>query len=96
MEIRRFIFNLLSENTLILSGMPGKCVIVDPGFNSPEERGTLLDYLSTASLIPDAVLLTHGHMDHVYGVAELQRLYGMPVYMSDADWPVLEYFQLVA
>lgn len=96
MEIRRFIFNLLSENTLILSGMPGKCVIVDPGFNSPEERGTLLDYLSTASLVPEAVLLTHGHMDHVYGVAELQRLYGMPVYMSDADWPVLEYFQRVA
>lgn len=96
MDIRRFIFNLLSENTLVVSGMPGRCAIVDPGFNSPAERDTLLDYLSSASLVPDAVLLTHGHMDHVYGVAELQRLYNLPVYMSDADWPVLKYFQRVA
>ncbi|MBO4476142.1 MAG: MBL fold metallo-hydrolase [Bacteroidales bacterium] len=96
MDIRRFIFNPLSENTLIVSGVLGKCVVVDPGFLDSSERDSLLDYLKGNGLVPEAVLLTHGHMDHVYGVAALQRLYGMPVYMSGADWPVLNYFQKAA
>ncbi len=96
MEIRRFVVNRLSENTLVVKGAPGRCVVVDPGFETDEEREKVLGYMRLEGLVPEAVLLTHGHMDHMYGVAELQRLYGIPVYMSDDDKPVVDYFQRVA
>lgn len=95
MDIRRFIFNMLSENTLVVSGAPGRCAVIDPGFLEESEQKALLDCLGALGLTPEAVLLTHGHMDHVYGVAALQRMYGIPVYMSGEDKPVLEYFQRV-
>ena len=44
---------------------------------------------------PAAVLLTHGHMDHIYGVAELQRRFGIPVYMSPEDIKTMEYYDRV-
>lgn len=96
MDIRRFIFNPLSENTLIVSGVPGKCAVIDPGYDGPEEREALLGFLRREGLVPDAILITHGHNDHVCGAADLQQLYGIPVYMSAADWPVLRYFQRIA
>ena len=95
MDIRRFIFNMLSENTLVVIGAPGRCVVVDPGFLEESERNAFLDYLRSHSLKPEAILLTHSHMDHTYGVAELQRLFGAPVYMSEADKGVLSYFQRI-
>ncbi len=96
MDIRRFVVGRLSENTLIVSGAPGRCIVIDPGFETPEEGGRILEYMRAGGLVPEAILLTHGHMDHMYGVAQLVRLYGVPVYMSDADKPVVEYFQRVS
>ena len=95
MDIRRFIFNMLSENTLAVTGAPGRCVVIDPGFLEESERESVLGYLDRNGLVPEAVLLTHGHIDHCYGVSALQQMFSIPVYMSEADWPVLEYFQRV-
>ena len=36
------------------------------------------------------MLLTHGHLDHIGGAAELQRRYGIPVYMNEDDRKVIE------
>lgn len=85
MEIRKFICNMISENCYVLS--EGKCcLIVDPGFYGPKELKGLYDYLSASSLIPEAILLTHGHFDHVLATKQLQdRFDGIPVYMSPAD-----------
>lgn len=93
MEIFRFVVNRLEENTLIVTGEGRRCVVVDPGFLERGETDAVLGFLETKGLTPDAVLLTHGHMDHIYGVAALQRRYGMPVYLSGLDKPVMEYFR---
>ncbi|MFZ1873242.1 MAG: hydroxyacylglutathione hydrolase [Chania sp.] len=54
----------------LLDNQQGHCVIVDPGDARP-----VLEALTRLQLIPDAILLTHHHRDHVGGVAELVAQY---------------------
>ncbi|AHG21325.1 hydroxyacylglutathione hydrolase [Chania multitudinisentens RB-25] len=54
----------------LLDNQQGHCVIVDPGEAKP-----VLDVLARQQLIPDAILLTHHHRDHVGGVAEIVAQY---------------------
>ena len=95
MEIYRFIVNPLEENTFVVQGLPGRCIIVDPGCYSAAEQERIKAFLKARALRPEAILLTHGHMDHIYGVADLQREFDIPVYMSPADKPVVTYFRRI-
>lgn len=53
-------------NCYVLAPAPGEeCVVVDPGIGIEE---TLREVLATHRLRPAAVLLTHGHVDHVWSV----------------------------
>ena len=53
-------------NCYVLAPAPGEeCVVVDPGIGIEE---TLRAVLTEHRLRPAAVLLTHGHLDHVYSV----------------------------
>jgi glyoxylase-like metal-dependent hydrolase (beta-lactamase superfamily II) len=53
-------------NCYVLAPGPGEaCVVVDPGIGVEQ---TLRDVLAEHRLKPAAVLLTHGHIDHVYSV----------------------------
>ena len=55
-----------ATNCYILATAAGEeCLIVDPGIGV-EDR--ISDVLAEHRLRPAAVLLTHGHLDHVYSV----------------------------
>lgn len=47
--------------------------VVDPSFCSPFEFQALVDYLENQKAVLKHVLLTHGHPDHVIGVAETMK-----------------------
>ena len=57
------------------------CAVIDPG----DESNTILDYLEDMHLKCEAILLTHGHYDHVGAVETLHEETGALVYMHAAD-----------
>ena len=58
-----------------------ECVLIDPG----DESNTILDYLEANRLKCRAILLTHGHYDHVGAVDAIARETGATVYMNERD-----------
>ncbi len=63
-----------------------ECVVVDPGQDAT--RG-VADLLREHRLKPVAVLLTHGHIDHVWSVAPVCGAHDVPAYVHPADRPML-------
>ena len=57
------------------------CVVIDPGY----EPEIILSYLSEKGLTLRAILLTHGHFDHVGAVRELAAQTDCRVYLNPKD-----------
>ena len=82
MKITTFILGLLSNNTYLVENEEKKsCFVVDPS----TESSKLTDYIDGNNLKLDGILLTHGHFDHIGGVACLKEKYGAKVYMHKMD-----------
>ena len=77
MEILTLPLGMLSANCYIVSEGED-CVLIDPGAQ-PE---MLDDFLKQHHKTPRAVLLTHGHFDHVGAVEAFREL---PVYLHPGD-----------
>jgi glyoxylase-like metal-dependent hydrolase (beta-lactamase superfamily II) len=70
-------------NCYILAPAPGEeCLIVDPGVGV---AGQLSELLREHRLSPAAVLLTHGHFDHVYSVTPVCSSAGAAAYIHGED-----------
>ena len=64
----------------------GRALVIDPG----QEPDRILALLRDKGWEPAAVLLTHGHFDHVNAIPGLLRAVpGLPVYVAEADAAVL-------
>lgn len=70
-------------NCFVIATGPGsECLVVDPGQGA---ASPLRDVLAEHRLRPVAVLLTHGHIDHVWSVAPVAAGYGIPAYIHPDD-----------
>jgi hydroxyacylglutathione hydrolase len=68
------------------SRLADEAVVVDPG----GEAGELRLQLASAGARCAAILITHGHWDHLGGVADLAEGTGAPVYMAEDERALLE------
>jgi glyoxylase-like metal-dependent hydrolase (beta-lactamase superfamily II) len=60
-------------------------LIIDPG----AEAETVTYWIDEFGLKPEAILLTHGHGDHIAAVAKLKKQYDIPVYIGAGDEELL-------
>jgi hydroxyacylglutathione hydrolase len=67
---------------LVAPGAGEQCVIVDPGKDSVPG---IEQMLQEHRLSPVAVLLTHGHIDHVWSVVPVCGVKGIPAYLHPED-----------
>jgi hydroxyacylglutathione hydrolase len=76
-----------AANCYVLAADAGEaCVVVDPGQDAEEPLASLL---SEHRLTPVAVLLTHGHIDHVFSVAPVCDGHDVPAWIHPEDRALL-------
>jgi len=74
---------MLACNCYVLAPHAGSdAIVVDPGQRA---MGTLRRILDENRLTPAAVLLTHGHVDHIWSAQKVADTYGCPVFIHPAD-----------
>ena len=86
MKIYRQEVGMLATNCYLAANEELKeGVIVDPGADCE----AILDMVAQADVKVVAILLTHGHSDHIGALSELRNATGAPVYISKEDEPCL-------
>jgi glyoxylase-like metal-dependent hydrolase (beta-lactamase superfamily II) len=63
------------------------CVIVDPGYLVSDDVN---EAVAQHNLTPEAILISHGHVDHTASGPALAVKYDIPVYIHQADAPQLD------
>ncbi|MGN6174953.1 MAG: MBL fold metallo-hydrolase, partial [Streptosporangiaceae bacterium] len=87
MLVAGFPVGSFAANCYVVAPGPGEeCVIIDPGQDA--EAG-IADILATHQLKPVAVMLTHGHIDHVWSVVPVCGARGIPAYIHPSDRALL-------
>ncbi|MDO4797525.1 MAG: MBL fold metallo-hydrolase [Coriobacteriales bacterium] len=76
--MRQYVVGPLQTNCYVLIDGDA-CLVVDPGASGAELADALAD------LRVEGIVATHGHHDHVGGVAALKRKTGAPFAISQAD-----------
>ncbi|MBP9819635.1 MBL fold metallo-hydrolase [Candidatus Woesebacteria bacterium] len=80
--ITRLVLGQLDTNCYLLTDKDTQeTIIVDPA----DSAETIIDYLTQQKYQPTAIVLTHGHFDHVLGLLELKLAYDLPVFMHPDD-----------
>lgn len=83
MFVLQFPAGSFTTNAYVIATEPGAgCLIVDPGQRS---QATIRSLIRRHRLTPEAVLLTHGHMDHTWDAVPLCRELDIPAYIHPDD-----------
>jgi glyoxylase-like metal-dependent hydrolase (beta-lactamase superfamily II) len=81
-----FTVGAIQENCYLLrADGADKALLIDPG----DEAERLQAAMSELGVEPEAILLTHTHIDHIGAVAPIARATGVPVYCPRAELMVL-------
>lgn len=81
MNLHRLTVGPLQTNCYLVADESGVCAVIDPG----DEPEMILAYAREHGLRICAVLLTHGHFDHVGGVRAIAQATACPVWMHEKD-----------
>lgn len=86
LAIRMMVLGPVQTNCYFLINEDTKEVlIVDPA----DRAQKIIEWINSEGLKPTAILLTHGHFDHIMGVAGVKKEYNIPIYASKDEVEVL-------
>lgn len=87
MKMERFVLGPLSTNCYLIENEETKeLVIIDPA-SCPKN---LREHIEELGYTPKAILLTHGHFDHVMGIDKFVQEYDIPVYLHEDEVQILK------
>lgn len=84
MTITSFTFNPFSTNCYLVESA-GELVVIDPSNQAEAEHLRLIDAIEERDASLSRILLTHAHIDHIFGCARLCRHFnvGIEVHASE-------------
>ena len=86
MLVDRVIAPYFETNCWILAtGVGQECVIVDPGIAKPNLVKDIIEKVSEHNLKPVGILITHGHLDHIFSVLPLTKQAPMRTFITGDD-----------
>ena len=85
MNVVKFVFNPIQENTYIVWDDTKECIVVDAGNLSAREDKVLAEFIEEQGLKPVLAVNTHCHFDHILGVEFVRSTYGAKFAASSAD-----------
>ena len=87
MRLLHYIVGPIQTNCYVLVSDKDEGIVIDPGASGKR----IAEVLDKEGVKPVAVLLTHGHFDHVSGAEELCAQYdALPVYILDKEMKTLK------
>lgn len=93
MKTEKFVLGPVGTNCYIVRNEEsGECFLVDPAACPPELSG----HIRREGLTVKAVLLTHGHFDHIMGLDGFLKEFPVPVYAYETEKALLEDAELNA
>ncbi len=85
-KIKTLVVSPFEENCyLVWDSDVNEGVIIDPG----DEDELIISQIEKNGYKPMAILLTHGHGDHIGAVAPVKEKYNIPIYIGKEDAPML-------
>ena len=95
LTVQSFTVSPFAENCYVVHDA-GEAALIDPGTATEAERRLVLDYLEAHGLRVRHLLLTHAHIDHVFGCAFFGERFGADAdhggwQLHRADLPLLEH-----
>ncbi len=91
-QVKKFTFNPVQENTYVLYDETGECIIVDAGCYFDYEQKELSDFIEEKQLTPVKLVNTHCHLDHIFGITYCRTKYEIPFLAHQEELFLVEGF----
>jgi hydroxyacylglutathione hydrolase len=91
LKIKSFVFSPIQENTYLLYNEFNECLVIDPGCYFPEEKDELRGFITQSNLMPQMLLNTHCHLDHVFGNKFVAETYQLTLQLHQKEKLLLDY-----
>ena len=86
MKIQTFNVGMLLANCYVVNcPKTQEAIIIDPGFDAPQEAEQICRYVDKSTLKVKFIVNTHGHSDHTRGDSTLKKKYGVPICIHAYD-----------
>jgi len=91
MKIQSYVLGMVNTNCyIIFNESTNEALIIDP----PDQAPALKVKIEELGLSPVAILLTHGHFDHIMAAGDLAAAFGIPVLAGEDEKALLEDYNL--